>query len=297
VDGNLAEDFFALRREWFDRWLKDGGSGVPAEPPVRVFVMGGGSGRRNPAGRLDHGGRWREAADWPLPETRWTKLYLQPDRSLADASPPQGARPLEYFSDPRRPVPTIGGALSSGEPLMRGGAYDQRTGPAVFGAREPYRPLADRGDVLVFATAPLEHDLELIGPITVRLWIASDCPDTDFTAKLIDAYPPNDDYPDGFAMNLSEGILRVRYRDSWKRPSPMVPGEIYAITIELFPTGNRFAAGHRLRLDIASSNFPHFDVNPNSGEPEGVMAHPRVARNRVLADAQHASHILLPVIS
>jgi uncharacterized protein len=151
--------------------------------------------------------------------------------------------------------------------------------------------------VLVFATPPLAGDLEVTGPVTVRLWIASDCPDTDFTAKLIDVYPPNQDYPEGFAMNLTEGILRVRYRDSWERPSPMVPGEIYAITIELFPTGNLFASGHRLRLDISSSNFPHFDVNPNSGGPEGAMEHPRIATNRVFADAAHPSHIVLPIIT
>ena len=296
VDGNLAEDFFALRLDWFDRWLKSGSEGAATEPAVRIFVMGGGSGRRNSAGRLDHGGRWRTAADWPLPETQWTQFYLQPDRSFARALPPEGARPLEYASDPHDPVPTIGGALSSGEPVMRGGAYDQRTGPNVFGASEPYRPLAERPDVLVFATPPLDRDLEVTGPVTVRLWIASDCPDTDFTAKLVDVHPPSDDYPEGFAMNLTEGILRVRYRDSWERPSPMVPGEVYAITIELFPTGNLFAAGHRLRLDIASSNFPHFDVNPNSGEPEGAMEHPRIARNRVFVDRAHPSHIVLPVI-
>jgi putative CocE/NonD family hydrolase len=98
-------------------------------------------------------------------------------------------------------------------------------------------------------------------------------------------------------MNLTEGILRVRYRDSWERPSPMVPGEIYAITIELFPTSNLFASGHRLRLDISSSNFPHFDVNPNSGGPEGAMEHPRIATNRVFADAAHPSHIVLPIIT
>jgi uncharacterized protein len=296
VDGNLAEDFFALRLHWFGRWLKSGSEGAAAEPAVRVFVMGGGSGRRNSAGRLDHGGRWRSAADWPLPETQWTQFYLQPDRSFACALPPEGARPLEYAFDPHDPVPTIGGALSSGEPVMRGGAYDQRTGPNVFGASEPYRSLAERPDVLVFTTPPLDSDLEVTGPLTVRLWIASDCPDTDFTAKLIDVHPPSDDYPEGFAMNLTEGILRARYRDSWERPSLMAPGEVYAVTIELFPTGNLFAAGHRLRLDISSSNFPHFDVNPNSGEPEGVMEHPRIARNRVFVDRAHPSHIVLPVI-
>ena len=138
------------------------------------------------AGRLDHGGRWRTAADWPLPQTRWTKFYLHADRTLGRELPDHGGRPLDYVSDPRHPVPTIGGALSSGEPVMRGGAYDQREGPEVFGAREPFRPLAERRDVLVFSTPPLARDLEVTGPVTVRLWIASDGPDTDFTAKLID---------------------------------------------------------------------------------------------------------------
>ena len=296
VDINLAADFFARRLDWFDHWLKSRSSGAAAEPPERVFAMGGGSGRRNSMGRLDDGGRWRTAADWPLPETRWTEFHLHPDRSLRRALPPQGARPLDYAFDPRHPVPTIGGAANSGEPVMRAGAYDQSTGPNVFGASEPYRPLAERPDVLVFATPPLDREIEVTGPATVRLWIASDCPDTDFTAKLIDVHPPNDDFPEGFAMNLTDGILRVRYRDSWERPSPMAPGEVCAITIELFPTSSLFASGHRLRVDISSSNFPHFDVNPNSREPEGTMEHPRIARNRVFVDAAHPSHIVLPVI-
>lgn len=296
VDGNLAEDFFALRRHWFDRWLKGVANGADSGPPVRVFVMGGGSGRRNAAGRLDHGGRWRAADAWPLSQTQWTQFYLHADRTLGPALPAVGAAPLSYRADPRRPVPTIGGAVSSGEPVMRGGAYDQREGPRVFGAREPYRPLAERPDVLSFATPPLDRDIEATGPVTLHLWVASDGPDTDFTAKLIDVHPPNQDYPEGFAMNLCEGILRLRYRDSWERPAPMVPGEIYPVTIELFPTANLFARGHRLRLDISSSNFPHFDVNPNSGEPEGSMEHPRVAANRVFADRAHPSHLVLPLI-
>jgi len=279
-----------------DRWLKDIANGVEAEPPVRIFVMGGGSGRRNGDGRLDHGGRWRVAADWPLPQTQWTKFYLHSDRSLRPEPSTAPAGSLDYLSDPMSPVPTVGGALSSGEPVMRGGAYDQREGPGTFGARQPFRPLSERADVLVFCTPPLPRDIEVSGPVTVQLWIASDAPDTDFSAKLIDVYPPNEDYPEGFAMNLTEGILRARYRDSWEEPSLLVPGEIYAVTIELFPTSNLFALGHRLRLDIASSNFPHFDINPNSGESEGAMEHPRIAHNRVLMDAARPSHIVLPII-
>jgi X-Pro dipeptidyl-peptidase C-terminal non-catalytic domain len=168
-------------------------------------------------------------------------------------------------------VPTLGGAISSGEPVMRAGAFDQ----GAFAAR---------ADVLAFQTAPLAKALEIAGPVAVRLWIASDAPDTDFTAKLIDIHPPSADFPHGFALNLTEGLLRVRYRDSWERPTPMVPGEVYPITIELFPIANLFCRGHRLRLDISSSNFPHFDVNPNSGEAEGMGWQPRIARSRIYVD-------------
>jgi len=167
---------------------------------------------------------------------------------------------------------------------MRAGAYN-------------HTAIAERPDVLVFTTPPLDQDLEIVGPVTVRLWIASDAPDTDFTAKLLDVYPPSGDYAHGFAMNLTEGLLRVRYRDSWERPALMMPGEAYTIEIALFPIANRFCRGHRLRLDISSSNFPHFDVNPNSGEPEGSWEHPRIAQNRVFVDAGRPSHIVLPVVA
>ena len=282
VDGTLAADFFDLRRRWFDHWMRGLPNGVETEPKVRVFVMGGGSGRRNRDGRLDHGGRWREASEWPLPETRWTRFYLHPDHGLSP-TPPASAGALDYVFDPRNPAPTRGGAISSGEPVMRGGAFDQSEA-------------ATRPDVLVFTTPPLADDLEIAGPVTAHLWIASDAPDTDFTARLIDLYPPSPDHPDGFAMNLTEGLLRVRYRDSWEKPSPMIPGEVYPIAIELFPAANLFRRGHRLRLDISSSNFPHFDVNPNSGEPEGSWLHPRPARNRVFAASGRSSHILLPIV-
>src|SRR5205823_7306768 len=115
---------------------------------------------------------------------------------------------LTLIADPRDPVPTIGGAISSGEPVMRAGAYDQRTGPGVFGARPPFGPLAERPDVLSFATAPLAADLEVVGPVELRLWLACSTPDADIHAKLIDVYPPSEDYPQGFAMNLTEGLLR-----------------------------------------------------------------------------------------
>ena len=171
---NLAEDFFELRRRRFDRWLKELASGVDEEPSVRVFVMGGGSGRHNRDGRLDHGGYWRSAVGWRLPQTRWIRLYLHADGSLA-AAPAAGSGAVDYAFDPHDPAPMVGGAISSGEPVMHAGAFDQSAA-------------ALRSDVLMFATAPLDRELEVTGPGTVRLWIASDAPDTDFTAKLIDVF-------------------------------------------------------------------------------------------------------------
>jgi putative CocE/NonD family hydrolase len=296
LDGNVAEDFLTLRARWFDRWVKGEQNGVDAEPRVRLFVMGGGTGRKNAAGRLDHGGRWRTERDWPIPGTQRTPYYLHRAGLLSTAKAPEDFTWDEYQFDPRHPVPTIGGTVTSGQPVMVGGAFDQREGPRFFGSREPYRPLAERSDVLVFQTPPLDSDMEVTGAITTHLWISSSCVDTDFTAKLIDVYPPNSDYPEGFAMNLTDGILRVRYRDSWERPSLMKPGEVYAIRIDAFPTCNLFKRGHRIRLDISSSNFPHFDVNPNTGEPEGRSTSVKVATNRVYMDRQRPSHVILPII-
>ena len=296
LDGNVAEDHRALRLRWFDRWLRDVDNGVDREPAVRLFVMGGGSGRRTEDGKLDHGGRWRNEADWPLPDTRFTEYYLHADGGFRTDRPTADDASLAYDYDPRNPVPTIGGTLTSGEPVMVGGAFDQREDPRFFGCKPPYLPLASRPDVLVFETAPLEEDVEVTGPIVVRLWIASTCPDTDFTMKLIDVYPASDDWPRGFAMNITDGIMRCRYRDSWEAPSPMAPGEVYEIAVEPFPTSNLFKAGHRIRLDISSSNFPHFDANPNTGEPEGASRRTRVATNTVFMDSARPSHVLLPVI-
>jgi putative CocE/NonD family hydrolase len=296
LDGQLAADHLELRRHWFDRWARGIENGVDDEPAVRIFVMGGGSGRRTPDERLDHGGRWRAEADWPLPGTRFTPYYLHGDGSLSPAEPVAGAAPRAYTYDPRHPVPTIGGTISSGEPVMSGGAYDQREEPRFFGSRPPYLPLATRPDVLVFQTPPLAEDVEVTGPIVVRLWVASNCPDTDFTAKLIDVHPPNEDYPQGFAMNLTDGILRMRYRDSWEKPALMTPGEVYEIAITPFPTSNLFLRGHRIRLDVSSSNFPHFDINPNTGGPEGRDQSVRIATNRVYVDRDHPSQIVLPIV-
>ena len=296
IDGNLAENWRAFRLRWFDRWVKGTPNGVDGEPSVRLFLMGGGSGRRNAEGRLDHGGRWIAADDWPLPQVKFTRYYLHGNGLLDPAPPGPEAGPLAYDYDPANPVPTIGGPLTSGQPVFEGGAFDQREDERFFGVRHPGLPLAARPDVLVFETEPLAADVAVIGPIVVKLHVASSCVDTDFTAKLIDVHPGSDDYPRGFAMNLCDGILRCRYRNSWAKPEPMTPGAVYEITIEPFATCNLFKAGHRIRLDISSSNFPRYDVNPNTGEPEGRAMLRRIATNRVYVDAARPSHLDLPVV-
>jgi putative CocE/NonD family hydrolase len=296
LDGQLADDFLALRLAWFERWLKEDDTAAMPLAPVTLFVMGGGSGRKNAQGRLDHGGTWRRETDWPLPQARPTPFYLRADGGLSTAPAPDADAAIAYRYDPRRPVPTIGGSVTSGEPLMFGGAFDQVTTAQIFGAQAPYGPLAAREDVLVFQTPPLADDVEVTGAISATLWIASDCVDTDFTFKLIDVYPPCDDYPHGYAMNLSDGILRARYRDSWSTPQLMTPGEVYQIQIDAFPTSNLFKAGHRIRIDISSSNFPHFDCNPNTGAPEGHAGPTLVATNRVYLDRTRPSHVVLPIV-
>jgi putative CocE/NonD family hydrolase len=152
LDGSLADDFLTLRLRWFDAWLRGASNGVAEEPAVRLFIMGGGSGRRNAAGRLEHGGRWRAERDWPIPDAHNTAYYCHGDGVLSPQPPAPGAGPRTFTFDPTRPVPTIGGAISSGAPVMEGGAFDQVEGPRFFGSREPFQPLAARRDVLVFET-------------------------------------------------------------------------------------------------------------------------------------------------
>jgi putative CocE/NonD family hydrolase len=290
-----AGDWRAFRLRYFDRWLKGEANGVEAEPRVRVFVMGGGSGRKNAEGRLEHGGRWRDAADWPLPGTDFRAFHLQPGGGLDPTVPPADAAPVSWTSDPAHPVPTVGGAITSMEPLISGGPYDQREREGMFAHAAPFLPLASRPDVVVFQTTPLDQPVEVIGPVVAHLWVASDAPDTDITAKLVDVHPPSADYPQGFAMNVTEGILRLRYRDDRENPRPLEPGVPVKVTVELFPTANLFLPGHRIRLDIASSEFPHYDINPQSGEPEGAWQTMRKARNTVFLDASRASAVVLPV--
>ena len=306
----------ALSR-WFDRWLKGIENGVEEDPPVRIFVMGGGDGRKTAEGKLNHGGGWRSEQEWPLARTQFTPFYLQPDFSLSTEEPAADTEPARFTYDPDHPVPTIGGAvtgfyefvpmpegmnpdLTTPRARMRSivldGPIHQQETPDIIGAEPPYLPLASRPDILVFQTMPLTAAVELTGPITVKLWISSSAPDTDFTAKLVDVHPPNEDYPGGYDMILCDSIIRCRYRNGFEREEPMTPGEIYPVQINLPPTSNLFQAGHRIRLDISSSNFPRYDLNPNTGEPMGRHTHHTTAHNTVHRNHAHPSHVVLPVI-
>jgi putative CocE/NonD family hydrolase len=156
--------------------------------------------------------------------------------------------------------------------------------------------LSARNDILVYQTPPLARDTEVTGRLIVKLWAASNSPDTDFTAKLIDVYPPNADFPAGVDLNIADSIVRARYHNGLGRAELLQPGRPYEFTIEMYPTSLVFKRGHRIRLDISSSNFPRFDVNPNTGEPLNGNRRWRIAENTVYQDAQHPFQIVLPVI-
>ncbi len=308
-----VQRYFEEQLRFFEAYLRE--DGVPlADPPVRIFVMGGGSGRKTELGKLDHGGRWRDEQEWPLARTTPQTWYLGSDGSLSSEAPAAG-EPRRFTYDPAHPVPTIGGNYCAvGElpadgpgiepmwarllnPTLRlrnvltPGPADQKESPEFFASAEPYPRLSERPDVLVYETKPLAEAIEVTGRTTVHLRISSSAPDTDFTAKLIDVYPPNEDYPDGYDLLLCDSIIRCRYRNGFEREELMEPGEQYDVSILLPPTSNLFAAGHRIRVDVSSSNFPRLDRNPNTGEPMGRHTHEVVAENAV-----HGGNVVLPVI-
>jgi hypothetical protein len=311
--------FRDLHEGWFDAALREQTTGVEEMPPVRIYIMGGGGGRRAPSGRLYHGGRWRDEQEWPLARTRFTPFYLHGDGSLSPDKPAVSSHAsTTYRFDPANPVPSIGGNVSSlnelgplppgiTDPafaprggrmrdLMVPGGFDQTESPAFWGCQPPYLPLASRHDVLVFQTEPLAEDVEVTGPIDVHLWVSTSAADTDFTAKLIDVYPPSDWYPSGYALNITDSILRLRYRSAGDTAEHYTPGDVVEITITLYPTSNLFCAGHRIRLDVSSSSFPRFDVNPNTGDPLGTERRRVGADNTVFHEAGRPSHVVLPVI-
>ena len=319
------DSFKQLHLDWFDRFLNGqrpagqvAQANRPEEPPVRIFVMGGGSGQRTPQGRLMHGGQWRGENEWPLARTQFIPYYLDTDGSLRREEPTVEDAATTYRFDPSHPVPSIGGSVSSlneldplpaglADPafaprnsrmheIMSSGGFDQTESAEFFGCEPPFLPLGSRPDVLVYQTSPLQADLEVTGPIEVHLWVSSSAADTDFTAKLIDVYPPSSWYPRGYALNLTDSIVRLRYRNDRERAQLLPIGEVDQITITLYPTSNLFVRGHRIRLDISSSNFPRFDVNPNTGEPIGQERRRFVADNTIYHDRQRCSRMILPVI-
>jgi hypothetical protein len=292
-------DPLAWRREWFDHWLKGTensvGRSAPFASPVRVFVMGTGDGSKAADGRINHGGTWRDEQEWPLARTRYADYYLHAGGRLS-TTPPDLARSSTSFDfDPRDPVPSIGGNVSSADGIMIQGGWDQRGGEHIWNWTRPI-PLSARRDVLVFQTEPLPADVEVTGEIEVRLWAASSAVDTDFTAKLLDVYPPTADFPGGFDLNLEDGIVRARFRESLAAEKLMTPGTAYEFTIRMYPTSNVFKKGHRIRVDVSSSNFPRFDVNPNTGEPLNRHRRMIVATNTIFHEHGRASRIVLPVI-
>ena len=265
----LGLDEIHLR--WFAHWLNDEHNGLLDEPPVKLFVMGDNV--------------WRDEQEWPLARARETRYYLHSgggantrrgDGALSPEAP--GDEPPDVFLyNPANPAPTQGGALCCNPYFAASGAFDQ-------GAIE------DRPDVLVYSTPPLAHSVEVTGPISVTLWAASSAPDTDFTAKLVDVCE------DGCARNLTDGIIRARYRDSMSAPTLLEPGRPYCYSIDLWATSNVFAAGHRIRLEISSSNFPRFDRNGNTGGDLAAETELRPARQTILHDAAHPSCVTLPIV-
>jgi len=290
---DAAIDLNAFQLRWFDHWLRGVDNGVDREAPVRIYVMGGGDGHKTPEGRIFVGGHWRDEPAWPLARAVPTAYYLHPGGLLSPRAP-EAAAPVSWLFDPHKPVPTLGGNISSQGNLATQGVADQRCRSTLPFCTDT-NPLSARNDVIVFQTAPLEQDTEVTGPLVVKLWASSDGPDTDFTAKLIDEYPPSADFPGGFDLNVGDSIVRARYRDGGKAQF-LEPGRAYEFTIELYPTSLLVKRGHRLRLDVSSSNFPRFDVNPNTGEPLNDNRQWRTARNTLYLDPARPSRIILPIV-
>jgi uncharacterized protein len=251
--------------DWFDHWMKGAPYTVVGPEAVRYFRMGGGDGARDERGKRRHGGEWLTASAWPPPGTRLQRWYVA--AGALRAVPPRDEQPSVFDYDPAHPVPTIGGRFGMGA-WTPNCAQDQVCTLKILGC-ENNHPLSGRPDVLSFSSGPLTAPVELAGAVRARLWVSSGAQSADFTAKLMDVYP------DGYALILGDGQLRV----------PTTPGRPQAITIDLGSTSNRFAAGHRIRLDISSSNFPKIEPNPNP------------ARNAVYHDARKPSYIELPVVT
>lgn len=263
-----AIELHAIQRRWFDHLLKGLDNGVFEEAPIRIFVMGE--------------NRWRDEYEWPLARTRYTNVYLHSrgkanslrgDGSLS-LTAPSDEPPDRYIYDPNDPVPTRGGTTLG----IAMGVYDQTK-------------IEEREDVLIFNTDPLLSDLEVTGPLVLKLFAASSAPDTDFTAKLVDGHP------NGYAQNIAEGVIRARFRESLLHPTLITPDKVYEYTIDLWSTSHVFKAGHRMRLEVSSSNFPRYDRNPNTGNDFGVDSQLTLAHQTIFHDSRYPSRLILPIIT
>ena len=268
----LPFDLDEAMLRWYDSLLKGIDNGLEREKQVRIFVMG-----KN---------EWREEDDWPLARAKTTRYYLhstKPANGLEGAgtlntTAPDEEKPEQYVYDPSNAVPTLGGPLCCGAPLPTG------IGP------EDQRPAEGRDDVLVFSTPVFAQDTEVTGPVSLDLYLSSSAVDTDFTGKLVDVWP------NGFAQNLTEGILRLRYRNSQAKPELANPHEVYHVSVDLWATSNVFLAGHKLRLEVSSSNFPRFDRNLNTGEEQARGTHMVKATNVIYHDKARPSALVVPVV-
>jgi putative CocE/NonD family hydrolase len=265
-----AIDLTRIHLRWFDYWLKGIDNGIMDEPPVRIFVMGD--------------NLWRDENEWPLARTRYAKYYFhsaghangRSGDGVLSAEPPAEEEPDIYLYNPRNPVPT--------QPVL-GTTF-------VLTIFEPHdqQDTEKRTDILVYTTPVLEADIEVTGPIVVKLYASSSAVDTDFTGKLVDVWP------DGRAYNVVDGIIRARYRKSISKPELIKPDKVYEYTIDLRSTSMVFKAGHMIRVEISSSNFPKWDRNLNTGHPIGQDAEIKVALQTIFHSQQYPSHIVLPVI-
>ena len=280
VQGRM--DIIEEHLRWFDARLCGAKNGIDEEPPVKLFVMGENA--------------WRHAGEWPLANTRWTEFFLRANGALSMGAPEPGEASARFVYDPNDPAPTWGGSYQM---LDMAGPRDRSE-------------IEERGDVLVYSSGPLEHDLCVIGPVTALLWASSSAPDTDFTATLIDVHP------DGKAIILTDGICRARFRaaaEGWRpqdlgegrapydglydpgfKPSLLTPGTPYQFKIDMWSTANVFKAGHRIRVEVSSSNFPRYDRNPNTGGEIGAETSMRAAQQTVHHDRARPSCVVLPVI-
>lgn len=270
-----AQSAFNLRefvRRWLDHYVRGIDNGAGREAAVKVFTMGENA--------------WHDYPDWPVPGTRYVPYYLgskgrantlEGDGTLGLGAPSPLEKPDQYVYDPADPTPTAGGATCCQAEILPWGPLDQRE-------------VERRRDVLVYTTPPLEEELRVTGPVMARLWVASSARDTDFTVKLVDVHP------DGFAMNLADGILRARYRRSFEKPELLPPGRPHPLTIDLWSTSNVFKKGHRIRVEVSSSNFPRYSRNTNTGRQPETDTTWEKAHQTVFHDSRRPSHILLPVL-